>query len=132
MTIGITVNVMLNNFLSSRARSKYLSLFSLSLIFTLWFAGTVKSIIRQVLFYFFLLRITRSGRLAGIRWSVSILKSQRILSVSFSRTDSGLCIYHLFVWWNFNFLHSSQWITITTHPCLVLYTGRLYLWRMKT
>ena len=28
------------------------------------------------------------------------LKSQRILCVSFSKTDSGLCIYHLFVWSN--------------------------------
>ena len=31
-------------------------------------------------------------------WSVCILKSQRSLCISFSRTDSGLCIYHLFVW----------------------------------
>ena len=28
-----------------------------------------------------------------------------------SRTDSGLCIYHLFVWSNFNILYSSKWIT---------------------
>ena len=31
-----------------------------------------------------------------------------------------LCIYHLFVWSNFNFLHNSQWITLPTQLCLVL------------
>ena len=34
--------------------------------------------------------------------------------MSFSRTGAGLCIYHLFVWSNFNFLHISQWITLPT------------------
>ena len=28
------------------------------------------------------------------------------------RDNSGLCIYHLFVWSNFNFLHNSQPITL--------------------
>ena len=45
----------------------------------------------------FLLMITRSGRLAEIRWSVSISKSQRSLCVSFSWIDSGLCIHNLFI-----------------------------------
>ena len=45
----------------------------------------------------FLLTITSSSRLAEIRWSVCISKSQKILCVSFSRTDSGLCIYHVSV-----------------------------------
>ena len=49
-------------------------------------------------------------------------KSQRSLCFSFSRTDSGLCIYHLFLWSNFNFLHNSQWITLPTQSCLVLYS----------
>ena len=70
----------------------------------------------------FLLTITRSGRLAVIRWSVYKSKSQRSLCVSFSRTGSGLCIYHLFVWSNFNFLHNSQWITFPTQLSLVLYS----------
>ena len=56
---------------------------------------------------FFFLIITRSGRLAKIRWSVCISKSQRSLCVSFSRTDVGLCVYHLFVWSNLNFLAQS-------------------------
>ena len=42
--------------------------------------------------------------------------------VSFSWTDAGLCIYHLLVWSNLNFLHISQWITLPTQSCLVLYS----------
>ena len=48
-------------------------------------------------------------------------KSQRSLCVSFSRTGARLGIYHLFVWSNLNFLHISQWITLPTQSCLVLY-----------
>ena len=70
----------------------------------------------------FLLIMTRSGRLVEIRWSVGIPRSQRSLYVSFSRTDSGLCIYHFFARSNFNFLHNSQCITLPTHSCLVLYS----------
>ena len=50
-------------------------------------------------FFFFLLTITRSGRLAENMWYVCISKSRRSLDVSFSRTYSGLRIYHLFVWY---------------------------------
>ena len=35
----------------------------------------------------------RSGLLAGIRWSVYILKSHRSLCASFSRTGAGLCVF---------------------------------------
>ena len=72
--------------------------------------------------FFFLLIIIRSGLLAGIRWSVCISKSRRSLCVSFSRTGAGLCIYHLFVWLNWNFLHISQWTTLPTQLCLALYS----------
>ena len=64
----------------------------------------------------------RSGLLVGIRWSVCILKSHRSLSEPFSRTDAGLCIYHLFVWSNWNFRHNFQWITLATQSCLALYS----------
>ena len=57
----------------------------------------------------FLLIILRSGRLAEIRWSVCISKSQGSFCVSFTRTDARWCICRLFVWSNFNFLHSFQW-----------------------
>ena len=33
-----------------------------------------------------------------------------------------MCIYHLFVWSNLNFLHNSRWITFPTQSCLVLYS----------
>ena len=49
-------------------------------------------------------------------------KSHRSLCVSFSRIGAGLCIYHLLVWTNLNFLHISQLITLPTHSCLVLYS----------
>ena len=72
--------------------------------------------------FLFLLTIIRSGRLAKIKWSVCISKSWRNLCISFTRTDFGLCIYHLFEWSNFNFMHNSQWITLSTQSCLVLYS----------
>ena len=65
--------------------------------------------------FFFLLTITRSGRLVEMTWFVCISKSQRILCVSFSTTGSRLSIYLLFVWSNLNFLHNSQMITLPTH-----------------
>ena len=73
-------------------------------------------------YLFFLLIIIRSGFLAGIRWSVCMLKSYRFICESFSRTGAGLCIYHLFVLSNLNFLHISLWITLPTQSCLALYT----------
>ena len=39
---------MFHSFLSSLARSKYLSLISISLIFTLWFVGTTMSSIQKI------------------------------------------------------------------------------------
>ena len=57
-----------------------------------------------------------------IRWSLRIAKSQRFLCVSFSKTDSGFCKYHLAVWSNFSFLHNSKWITFLAQSCQVLYS----------
>ena len=48
-------------------------------------------------------------------WDVKILEE-------FVWIDVGLCICHLFVRSNFNFLHNSQWITLPTQSCLVLYS----------
>ena len=64
-------------------------------------------------FPFFLLPITRSGRLAEIRWSIWIF------CVSFSRMDSWLCINPLIIWSNLNFLNDSQRIILPTQSCLV-------------
>ena len=102
ITIGIIVTFMFHSFFNSLARSRYSSLFSHSSSFILWSAGTAKSTILQVLS--FLLIIIKSSLLAGIRWSVCMLKSYRSLWGAFSRTGAGLCIYHLLVWSNLSFV----------------------------
>ena len=117
ITIATIVTFMFHCFFNSLARSKYLSFFSHSFRFILWSAGTAKSTISQILF--FLLIIIRPDLLAEIRWSVCMSKSHWSLCVLFSRTGAELCIYHLLVWSNLNFLHISQWIT---KSCLVLYS----------
>ena len=125
ITTGIIVTCMFHSFFNSLARLRYLSFYSHSFSFIPWSAGTAKSTILQVLF--FLLIIIKSGLLAGIRWSVCMLKSHRSLCVAFSRTGAGLCIYHLLVWSNLNFLYISQWITLPTQTCLALYSLRANL-----
>ena len=105
ITIGITVTFTFHIFFNSLARSRY--------FLSILLCGQPGQQSPQVLFIF-LLSIIRFGRLAEIRWSVCISKSLRSLWISFARTDSLLCIYHLFVWSDFNFLHSSQWITLPT------------------
>ena len=111
---------MFHSFFNSLGRSRYLLFFTHSSKLTLWSARTAKSTILQLLS--FMLIIIRSGRLAEIKWSVCMSKSHRSLRVSFSRTDAGLCISHLLVWSNFNFLQNSQWITLPIQSCLVLYS----------
>ena len=69
---------------------------------------------------FLFLFIKETGLLTEIRGSVCMSKSYCSLGVSFSRTDAGLCIDHLFVWSNLNFLYISRWITLLTQSCLVL------------
>ena len=115
ITIGTIVHFMFHSFFFN-------SFFSHSFRFILWSAGTAKSTILQILSFFFLLIVIRSGLLAEIRWSVCMSKSRRSLCVSFSRTDAWLCIYHLFVWSNWNFLHISPWIILPTQSYLVLYS----------
>ena len=114
ITINIIVTFMFHSFFNSLAKSRYLPFFSLSFSFTLW---SVKSTILQILFL--LLIIIWSGRLIEIRWSVCMSKPQRSLCVLFSKTGPGLCIYYLFVWSSFNFMHDSAEIT---QSCLVLHS----------
>ena len=52
IAIGITVTFMIHIFFNSLARSRYLSVFSPFLSFTLWSFGTAKFTIRLVLFFF--------------------------------------------------------------------------------
>ena len=89
-------------FLNFLARSRYLSFISLFFNFTLWSVHRNHKVhysegFLYLSIYLFLLVITTSGRQAKIRWSICFSKSYRNLCVSFSGTDSALCIYHLFV-----------------------------------
>ena len=118
ITIGIIVTCIFHSFFNSLARLRYLSFFS------------------QFCKFSFLLIIIKSGILVWIRGSVSMLKSHRSLCVAFFRTGAGLCIYHLLVWSNVNFLHISQWITLPAQSCLALYShcanllNSLIIWLM--
>ena len=59
--------------------------------------------------------------LVGIGWFICIFHP-REFCVSFSGSDSDLCIYYLFTGSYFNFLHDSLRITLPTKPRLVLYS----------
>ena len=98
ITIGITATFMFHSFFVVLwpGLRNYLS-FHFLLFFSLWSTSTVNSCAH------FLLTMTKSGRLAEIRWTICILKSQKFVCISFSWTDSGLHIYHLFAWSNFTF-----------------------------
>ena len=118
--IGTIVTFMFHCFFNSLARSRYLSFFCTFL--QMYSVVRRESKIDNFVSSFFLLIIIRSGLLAGIRGSVFKVKSQRTLCVLLSRTGAGLCIYNLLVLSNLNFLHISQWITLTTQSCLALYS----------
>ena len=115
ITIGTIVTFMFHSFFNSLARSRYLSFFAHSFRFILWSVRTAKSTILQILF--FLLIIIRSGLLAGIRWSVCMLKSHRSLCMSFIIIIIIIIIYSLRVfhnsvsWWSFcEIFHTSFWV----------------------
>ena len=108
ITIGIILTFMFLIFKDFLTRSWYLSFFSLCFNFTLWSAGTAMSTIRQVLFFLLIIM----GLVVWLRLGDPFVYQNpyRSFCVSFSWTDSGFCIYHLFVWSNVNFLHNFHWI----------------------
>ena len=88
ITVGIIAALMFHSFLSSLIRCKYLSLISLSLIFTLWSAGTTKSTNRQVLLSLLSLLFIRVFNISVSWWyftgdwvTASLLKSPGLFSV---------------------------------------------------
>ena len=114
--IGIKVTFMFHNFLKFPIKVAVLIfLFTFFLFFSVVSRGGKVHNFASSLF--FLLIIIRSGCLAKIR-----SKSLWSLCVSFTRTATGLSMYHLFVWLNLNFLYNSQWITLPTLSCIVLYS----------
>ena len=87
ITIGTIVTFMFHSFFNSLARSRYLSFFSLSFRLILWSAGTAKSTILQIFFFFLLIFL--SFHTSGSRWfstgvwvTASLLKSRGLSSVS--------------------------------------------------
>ena len=130
ITIGIIVTIMFHSLsIPWQGSGTYLSLHILSVLF----CGQSGQQSRQFCKYSFFRKV---WFLAEIRWSVCMSKSPRSLCLSFSRTAAGLCIYHLFVCSNLNFLHFSQWITLPTQSCLVFYSvcanllNSLIMWLM--
>ena len=99
------------------SRSWYFSCFSPFSAFTPRSAGREKRIKGKI--FFLLIINTKYVLLVGIVWSVYISKYHIILLFWFSRTDSGLRIYHLVVWSNFNLLHNSQF-SYPVVPSLIL------------
>ena len=95
------------------------SIFSLSFVFTLWSAGTAKPKRKQILFLLGVIN-SKSGLLVGIRRSTCISKPQNFMRL-ICCTDSGLCLYSLVAWSNFNLLQNSLWITFSAQTCLLLY-----------
>ena len=121
VTIGINVTFIFHSFFNSQTSSRNLSFFSLSFNFILWSPGTTKSTFLQV--HFSLLIIIRSCRLAEIKVIRLYAKiPEEFVCVVLQNTDIGLCIYHLFLWSNLNFLHISQWISLPIQSYLVSYS----------
>ena len=86
----------------SLARSKYLSLFSLSFNFILWSAET--SAIQQVIFFFFFFFFFDDyGLLAESKRFVCISKSQRTLYVFFFQ--NGFSVMHIIILFQANSSH---------------------------
>ena len=119
ITIDVTV---LQFFFNSLAGSRHLFLFRFLSILLYVQPAQQSPQFSKFSSFLLLLTVMRCGRLAEIRGSVCISKFQRSLRVSSSWTDSGLCIYYLFVWSNLNFLHNSLWINLPIKSCLVLYS----------
>ena len=102
ITIGTIVTFMFHSFFNSLARSKYLSFFSHSFSFILWSAGTAE--VKLSFFGGLLLSLVFWPRLRD----PCVCQSSKGVCVLFSSAGAGLCIYHLLVWSDLNFLHISQ------------------------
>ena len=89
-TIGRIVTFMFHSFFNSLVMSRYLSFFYIP---SDLFCGPPGQQSPQFCKFSFFVVGIRSGLLAGIRWSVCMLKSHRSLCVLSSRTGAGLCIY---------------------------------------
>ena len=124
ITIGIIVTFMFHSFFQFSSKVEVLILLFIFFQFYSVVSRNSKAdnFANSLLLLLLLIIIIRSDLLAEIRWSVCTSKFHWSLCVSFSRTGAGLCIYHLLIWSNLNFLHISQGITLPTQSCLVWYS----------
>ena len=112
---------------SSLVKFRYLSLFVLFyfiyflfiylfffFFFFFFFARWVKS---TSSLFFVNQHLVRSSRR---KWNDPFVY-QSFREFSFSRTESGLCIYYSPTLANSNLLHNSRWITFPTQSCLSLH-----------
>ena len=118
ITIGINVTFMLHNFLQFSSKLKVFFLFIFFQFYSIVSRGSKAHNFASSLSFVDYYEVWSSGLDLVILLYVKI----PLELVSFSRTDAGLCIYHLVVWSYLNFLHDSQWITLLTQSCLVLYS----------
>ena len=81
-------------FHSSLTRSKYFSVVFFFVFFDFYFVVCRSNKLHKIANSLFYWINTRSRLLAWVSWSLCISKPQRILYVSFLKTDSGLCLYH--------------------------------------
>ena len=136
VTISITVTFMFHSFFSSLARARYLSLFSFSFNFTPvvcrdgklhYSAGSFFYFLFFIfyfiyfIFFFILLTIIKCGRLAEIRWSVYVWKSQRICMCLIlpDAIRVGQILFIRTV--KFQFLHNSQRIWLLSFHSLQVF-----------
>ena len=114
--IGITVTLMIHRF--------FLFSGKVQVCFNL-FAFFIFTLVRQKskINFFFLL--------FSLDYVIACISKSKKFYVSFYKMDTGLCIYHLVVWWNLNLLHNSQLITFPTQSCFVQgiskYTAPMWL-----
>ena len=120
ITIERIVNCMFHSFFKFTSQVELLILFTFFQFYSV--VSRESKVDNFASSHLLLLIIIRSGLLANIRLSVFMSKSHTSLCVLFSRTVAALCIYHLFVWTNLNFLHISQLITLQTQSGLVIYS----------
>ena len=132
ITIVFTVTIVFHSFLISLARSKYLSLFLLSLIFTLWSAWTATFSRQQ--FFCLLWIIARSSLLTGIRLSI-LSQNSKQFNASHSLGRILVCTRTICILWsNFNLaqfpvddlFHPAE--SSLTHPLrwFVMFTYVIY------
>ena len=106
ITIGTIITLMFHSFFQFSSKIEILIL--LFTFFQVYSVLNKDSKVDNFANSLFLLIIIRSVLLAETRWSVCMSQPHRSLCASLSRTVVGLCIKHLFVWSNLNFLYISQ------------------------